>query len=169
MVPGDRLDTRSAGMFKKLRAKWLLRSRSATQPADGASSFAVEDSVGPCAEFIAAMDGFENRCQPILELAEQAPAHAEAISETGKTDQAFLGRLEDALTEIRLAEVQIEETLETAGDLTPAAQARFETAADKIADVHSSVEAALQQIRMAKVDFDSLRDDDDDDDDFDGD
>ena len=107
----------------------------------------------------------------MLELAEEARANAEAVSQTGKVEQAFLGRLEDALTEIRVAEVQIEETLEAAGDLSPAAQARFETAADKIADVHSTVEAAIHEIRMAKADFESLRDEDDngDDDDFDGD
>lgn len=151
-------------MFKKLRARFLLRKRSVPGPADGTSSFAAEDSVGHPKDFIAAMHGFEARCQPILALVEKAPAHAEKISQTGKIDQAFLSRLEDALTEIRLAEVQIEETLEAAGDLTPAAQARFETTADRIADTHSAVEAALQQIRTAKLDFESLRDDDDDED-----
>ncbi|MCP4316681.1 MAG: hypothetical protein GY789_11890 [Hyphomicrobiales bacterium] len=154
-------------MFKKLRVKLSPRAGSGRMSVDGAPSMDVKDGNMSCDEFIAVMGSFENQCQPFLELTEQARAHAETVSVTGKIDQTLVGRLEDALTEIRSAEIQIEETMEAAGDISPAAQARFETAADKIADVHSAVETALNDIRMAKIDFESLRDDEDDDDDFD--
>lgn len=145
-------------MFKKLRAKLSPKTGS------GWPSREVPDEAAASDEFIAAMVSFENRCQPFLELTKPASAHAEAVAKTGKIDHALVGRLEDALTEIGSVEVQIDETRKAATGISLAAQARFETAVEKIADMRGAVEASLKEIRMAKLDFGSLRDDDDDDD-----
>jgi hypothetical protein len=131
---------------------------------------AAQGEDGSGAEFIAVMASFENLCQPYLELADEAHLHAETVAQTGKIDAGLVSRLQDALTEIRTAEIQVEETREAAGELSQAALTRFETTADKIADVHSAAEEALKVLQMAKIDYESLREDeDDDDDDFDSD
>ncbi|MEX3007524.1 hypothetical protein [Hoeflea sp. TYP-13] len=152
-------------MFKKLRSK--LSSNSDRPTIDGVPPLDGNAGLMGCDEFIEVMGSFENQCKPCFELAERARQHAETVAETGKIDQTLLRQIDEALTEITTAEIQIEETLEVATDISPAAQARFETAADRIADAHSALESALNDIRMAKVDFDSYRDDEDDDDDFD--
>ncbi|MEM9104381.1 MAG: hypothetical protein AAGC96_01900 [Pseudomonadota bacterium] len=147
-------------MFKKLREKLSGKDSSDTLPAD-------DGQAGAVAEFIAVMDSFDKMSQPFHDLAEKGRAHAEKVAETGKVDHKITSQLEDALTDIRATEVQIQETREAAGDLSEAALARFETTADKIADVEQALEDAIKAIKVAKIDFESERYDDDDDDDFD--
>lgn len=147
-------------MFKKLREKLAGKNSSDNLQADDGPSGAV-------AEFIAVMDSFDKMSQPFHDLAEKGRAHAEKVAETGKVDNSIVSQLEDALTEIRATETQIQETREAAGDLSEAALARFETTADKIGDVETAIEEAIKSIKFAKIDFESERYDDDDDDDFD--
>ncbi|MEM6464408.1 MAG: hypothetical protein AAF724_21105 [Pseudomonadota bacterium] len=151
-------------MFKRLRAKLLFRS-GAKERAAGSLGFADESADLASEDFIEKTVAFENRCQPFLELAEKAQAHCETVAETGKINQKLMSRLDEAMHEIRSVEMEIQKTLESASELSHAAQARFETAADKIADVHAAVEGAIKHIRMARADFESLRDEDEDDDD----
>ena len=146
-------------MFKKLRD--MLSGK------DGPEGPGDADAA---AEFIAVMESFEKTSQPFHELAEKARAHAEKVAETGKLDHRLSSRLEEALKEIRATELQVEETREAAGDLSEAALARFETTAGRIGDVRGAIEEAIRSLKLARIEFESLREDDDDyDDDFDGD
>ncbi len=147
-------------MFKKLREK--LSGKSVSDDLQ-----AGDRDAGAVAEFIAVMDSFDKMSQPFHDLAEKGQAHAEKVAETGKVDHSISSQLEDALTDIRATEAQIQETREAAGDLSEAALARFETTADKIADVERAIEDAIKSIKVAKIDFESMRYDDDDDDDYD--
>ena len=154
-------------MFKKLREKFF-RKDAATSDPDGKQAAAAQEAA--TAEFIAVMESFERTAQPYHELVERARVQAGRLADTGKVERGLSGQLQDALTDIRATEAQIQETREAAGDLSGAALARFETAAGRIAVAHAGIEDAIKALKLAKIEFDSLRDDDDDyDDDFDGD
>ncbi|WP_136660619.1 hypothetical protein [Nitratireductor sp. XY-223] len=120
------------------------------------------------AQFLHRMGAFETQCQSVFKLVDRAKAHAEEVSETGRIESAFIDEAESALDEVRAAEAEIAALTEATAGLPQVLLARLDKTADMIADAHSALEGALNDIRMAKIDFDSNRDDDDDDD-FDGD
>lgn len=119
-------------------------------------------------EFLHRMDAFQTECQSVFKLVARAKEHATTVGETGRVEQAFIDEAESALEDVRAAEIEIANLNESAGHLSQTLLGRLDKTADMIADAHSALESALNDIRMAKIDFDSNRDDDDDDD-YDGD
>ena len=117
-------------------------------------------------DFLHRMDAFQTECQNVFNLVARAKEHAATVGETGRVEQAFIDEAESALEDVRAAEIEIANLNEAAAHLSQALLGRLDKTADMIADAHNALESALNDIRMAKIDFDSNRDDDDD---FDGD
>ncbi|MDA4845902.1 hypothetical protein [Hoeflea poritis] len=119
-------------------------------------------------DFLHRMEAFQAECQSVFNLVGRAKEHAATVAETGRVEQAFIDEAESALEDVQAAEIEIANLNESAAHLSQTLLGRLDKTADMIADAHSALESALNDIRMAKIDFNSNRDDDDDDD-FDGD
>ncbi|WP_419913972.1 hypothetical protein [Hoeflea sp.] len=156
-------------MFKK-----LLQAIFSADPAKDMPPAVQPDDPGMLdggltrADFLHKMSAFEAQCQGVFKLVARAKDHSTTVGETGQFEEAFIDEAESALEEVRAAEIEIAGLNEAAAGLSQALLGRLDKTADMIAEAHNALESALNDIRMAKIDFDSNRDDDDDDD-FDGD
>ncbi len=153
-------------MFKKL-FQTLGISSSNPAPGDGplpAAEKNAEQKETKGDAFLTILQVYEDQCKSAMEVAELGQEHAAKVNRTGKVNPTLVAQLNSVLAGIKKTEVDVSKHLEGMGsDIPTATHDALAAMADRIAAVHNAVDKAIKDIRFAKLDFNSERDDDDDD------